>query len=86
MLVHKAPGALERAAARAVRPLSSGWEELARIHALSHLSRELGIEQSRAGRLLYKDIEVDYVIVDDDGERVLAVEAKMVSAQPAGYS
>ncbi len=24
----------------------------------------------------YKDIEVDYVIVDDDGERVLAVEAK----------
>ncbi|MCE4600255.1 MAG: ATP-binding protein [Desulfurococcales archaeon] len=56
--------------------VADGWERLASHHALTQLAPQLGIAVSEAGRLVFKGDEVDYVIIDSDNRRVLAVEAK----------
>lgn len=56
--------------------IADGWENLASYHALTILSKQLGITVSEAGRLLFKGEEVDFVVVDNENHRVLAVEAE----------
>jgi len=43
------------------------------------LSSRLGLQPSIAGRLVHRGVEVDYVIVDEENEAVLAAEAKWSS-------
>ncbi len=64
------------------RILSQGWEELAAKHAAEVLAPRLGIHASRAGRLIYRGSEYDWVIIDDEGERVLAAEATTSRLDP----
>ena len=59
--------------------IAEGWQRLASYHALTILSKQLGLTVSEAGRLLFKGDEVDYIVVDKENHRVLAVEAKWSS-------
>ncbi|MEB3806271.1 MAG: ATP-binding protein [Desulfurococcales archaeon] len=56
--------------------VSQGWEELAMYHATYHLAQALGVNASRAGKVLHKGGEIDWVVIDEENERILAVEAK----------
>ena len=67
------PGSLK---AKYINVIADGWERLASYHSLASLTKQVGITVSEAGRLLFKGDEVDYVIVDHDNRRILAVEAK----------
>ncbi|KSW11559.1 hypothetical protein CF15_01610 [Pyrodictium occultum] len=70
------PGARREAVRRAEQLAAEAWERLAAGHAVSRLSRELGLEPTLAGRLLHRGLEVDQVVVDEESRRLLAVEAK----------
>ncbi len=75
-LAENLPGALEEAGRRAERLAAEAWEQLAALHAITVLTRRLGLRPSVAGRLVHRGIEVDHVIIDEESKTLLAVEAK----------
>ena len=68
----------EKARALAEAQAALTWEELARSHAVSTLAPGIGLTPANAGRgrLIHRGHEVDTVIIDEENETILAVEAK----------
>ncbi len=75
LLVHSRGAAQRRLERRAQYLYSKGWEEIARLHSYI-LADSLHMKPDTAGRFLHKGREVDYVIINHDEKKVLAVEAK----------
>ncbi len=81
-LLISSPRSMQRLRERFTHVVATTWEELAEKHSTTVLAPSQGIEPSMAGKLLSRGEEIDWVIIDSDGERVLGVEAKWSDLGP----